>query len=92
MPTANPVGFEHVQRVIIPARAYEGRMVIGYANYTGAEAWLSFSGLSLVAGPDALPMAQAAARGEALLIVDLAGADAIPQDALSAHESDFISG
>lgn len=92
VPTANPVGFEHVQRILIPARAYEGRMVIAYANYTGTEAGLAFGGQSIVAGPDARPMAQADASGAALLIVDLAQADALPRDMLSTQDRDFIPG
>ncbi|OSP54905.1 carbon-nitrogen hydrolase family protein [Pseudoruegeria sp. SK021] len=70
VPTANPVGYEHVQHVLIPARAYDAGAVIAYANYCGDEAGLAFSGLSLIAGPDAAPLASAG-KSEALLIVDL---------------------
>ncbi|HRO12753.1 nitrilase-related carbon-nitrogen hydrolase, partial [Amaricoccus sp.] len=33
VPTANPRGFEHVQRTLVPARAYENRMFVAYANW-----------------------------------------------------------
>jgi predicted amidohydrolase len=89
VPTANPVGYDHVQQVLVPARAYESRTVIAYANWAGTEAGLTFGGLSLIAGPDARPLAQAAATGEALLIVDLAAADAIPAERLSTQDFDW---
>lgn len=70
VPTANPAGAEHVQNVLVPARAHENRQVIAYANYCGVERGLAFSGLSVIAGPDARPIAMAGTR-ETLLIVDL---------------------
>jgi predicted amidohydrolase len=78
VPTANPAGFEHVQQVLVPARAHENGAVVAYANYAGSEAGLDYGGLSLVAGPDGRPLAMAGPRGEALLVVDLAAADAVP--------------
>ena len=78
VPTANPAGYEHVQRVLVPARAHENNAVIAYANLVGAEGDVIFGGLSVIAGPDGQPLAMAGARGEALLIVDLAAADAVP--------------
>ena len=80
VPTANPAGFEHVQRVLVPARAHESGAVVAYANLVGPEAGLIFGGCSLVAGPDGIPLASAGPRGEALLVVDLAAADAVPED------------
>ena len=78
VPTANPVGYEHVQRTLVPARAHENDAVVAYANLVGTERDLSFGGLSLIAGPDGLPLASASAWGEALLVVDLDAAAAIP--------------
>lgn len=88
VPTANPAGFEHVQRALIPARAHEARAVIAYANYCGTEAGLEFGGLSLIAGPDAEVLAQAG-LGETLIVTDLDAVDRIPADRLSTHRRDF---
>ena len=78
VPTANPAGYEHVQRVLVPARAHETGAVVAYANYFGTERGLTYGGLSVIAGPDGQPLAMAGPRGEALLIVDLAAAEAVP--------------
>lgn len=92
VPTANPMGFEHVQRVLVPARAHENRAVVAYANYCGAEGSTVFGGLSVIAGPDGLPLAMAGARGEALLIVDLAAVAAIPPEGWSALAGEYRRG
>ncbi|ARO15915.1 Nitrilase/cyanide hydratase and apolipoprotein N-acyltransferase (plasmid) [Ketogulonicigenium robustum] len=89
VPTANPAGYEHVQRVLVPARAYEARAIIAYANFSGDDAGLHFGGGSLVAGPDAGVMASAPADGPALLVVDLAAADAIDGALLSTQDADY---
>lgn len=73
VPTANPAGFDHVPRVLVPARAHENRLIVAYANLCGSEGGLDYGGGSVVVGPDAVPLA-AAGRAEALLICDL------PQD------------
>ncbi|MDN5796243.1 MAG: hypothetical protein L0H79_10905 [Intrasporangium sp.] len=83
VPTANPAGYEHVQRTLVPARAHENDAVVAYANFVGTEGGVTFGGLSLIAGPDGLPLAAAGARGEALLVVDLDAADAVPDDVRS---------
>lgn len=51
VPTALPVGSEEVSRILVPARALENRVTIAYANHTGIEADLQFSGDSVIAGP-----------------------------------------
>lgn len=79
VPTANPVGFEHVQRRLVPARAHEADAVVAYANLVGPEGDVTFGGLSVIVGPDGEALASAGARGEAVLIVDLAAADAVPR-------------
>lgn len=78
VPTANPVGYEHVQRALIPARAHESDVVVAYANLVGPEGDVTFGGLSTIAGPDGQPLATAGAGGEVLRVVDLAAADAVP--------------
>lgn len=89
VPTANPTGFEHVQRRLVPARAHETDSVIAYANLVGPEGDVTFGGLSVIAGPDGEALAMAGARGEALLIVDLAAADAVPADLRSAQAREY---
>ncbi|MGO4854173.1 carbon-nitrogen hydrolase family protein [Phaeovulum sp. W22_SRMD_FR3] len=89
VPTANPLGYEHVQRALIPARAHESRLIIAYANYTGSEAGLTFGGRSLIVGPDAEPLAQAG-LAEALMIVDLPPLGAWPDTAHSAQAAEYL--
>jgi len=89
VPTANPAGFEYVQRHLVPARAHENDAVVAYANLVGAEGDVTFGGLSVIAGPDGEPLATAGARGEALLVVDLAAADAVPGGLRSAQRQEY---
>lgn len=70
VPTANPSGFEHVQDILVPARAYENRLTVAYANYCGKDAGISFGGQSVIAGPNARPIARAG-QSETVLIVDV---------------------
>lgn len=90
VPTANPAGFEHVQEVLVPARAYENRLTVAYANYCGAEAGLAFGGRSVIVGPDARPIA-AAGHTETLLIADIPPHDTYPSERLSTQAQDFRS-
>jgi len=71
VPTANPAGFEHVSRYIIPARASEYAMTIAYANYVGQEQGAEFGGHSLIAAPDGAALATAHTT-ETMLITDIA--------------------
>lgn len=89
VPTANPLGFEHVQRRLVPTRAHEADAVVAYANLVGSEGDVTFGGLSVIAGPDGEPLANAGARGEALLIVDLAAADAVPHALRSGQSQEY---
>jgi len=89
VPTANPAGFEYVQRRLVPARAHENDAVVAYANLVGDEGDVTFGGLSVIAGPDGEPLAMAGARGEALLVVDLAAAEAVPQGLRSAQRQEY---
>ncbi len=88
VPTANPQGFDHVARILVPARAYESRLTIAYANYCGPDGDLAFGGLSVIVGPDGEPVA-AAGRGPALLIVDLPAPQDYPQERLSTQAADL---
>ncbi len=70
VPTANPAGFEHVQRAIIPAMASAHALTIAYANFCGTEEGLAFGGLSLIAGRDGQALAMAGVT-ETLLITEI---------------------
>ncbi|MGD9863838.1 MAG: carbon-nitrogen hydrolase family protein [Pseudodonghicola sp.] len=88
VPTANPAGYEHVQRLLVPARAYENRMTVVYANYCGPEGDLTFGGGSVIAGPDGQVVA-AAGLQPACLIVDLPEAGSYRADLLSTQLDDL---
>lgn len=88
VPTANPAGFEHVQRLLIPARAYESRAVVAYANFCGNEAGLAFGGHSVIAGPDGAVLASAGTE-PALLICDLPTLGSYPAELLSTQIADL---
>ena len=87
VPTANPAGFEMVNDAIVPARAYEHRMTVIYANYCGAEAGLDFGGRSVIAGPDGRALARAG-TGETLLVCDLAELARLDPQMLSTQDRD----
>ena len=88
VPTANPAGFEHVQRLLVPARAYENCVTVVYANYAGADGDMTFGGGSVIAGPDGGVLATAG-PGPATLIVDLPVADAYDPHLLSTQLADL---
>jgi len=70
VPTANMEPFDEVQRVLLPARALENRVVVAYANACGREGETVYNGRSTVCGPMGEVLAQAG-RDEALLTVTL---------------------
>lgn len=88
VPTANPVGFEHVQDTLVAARAVENAITVAYANYCGTEAGLAFGGGSVVVGADGRVLARAGTR-EAMLIVDLPARADYPQEILSTQRQDY---
>jgi predicted amidohydrolase len=71
VPTANPVGAEQVQQILIPARACENNCSIVYANYCGSDDVFEYNGRSLICGPKGEVIAQAGPAGEQLVIADL---------------------
>lgn len=72
VPTANPEGYDHVQQILVPARAYENRVSIAYANYCGPDGDLNFGGGSVIVGPDGRALASAGTGvGQTVLIADL---------------------
>ncbi len=88
VPTANPQGFEHVQRLSVPARAAEYNVTVAYANFCGDDAGLMFGGGSVIAGPLGTTLAQAGPH-EALLVTDIPGTQGIDPLLLSTQLSDF---
>lgn len=88
VPTANPRGYEHVQKVLVPARAHEIKGFVAYANFCGSDNGLELGGRSTVAGPDGHAIAQAGTT-ETLLIVDLPELSDYPPEALSKKGEDF---
>ncbi|MCQ9369580.1 carbon-nitrogen hydrolase family protein [Brevibacterium sp. 91QC2O2] len=61
VPTANMTGLEAVAGTLVPARAYENQVYVGYANYTGADEVFAYHGLSTLAGPTGAVLAQGGA-------------------------------
>lgn len=51
VPTANMVGYDEVQRILLPARALENQVYLAYANYVGSEGGLDYGGLSELVDP-----------------------------------------
>lgn len=52
IPTANMAPFVEVNRLVVPTRAWEDTVAIGYANHCGREGETAYLGESLLAGPD----------------------------------------
>ena len=88
VPTANPVPFHHVPRLTVPAQAVNHGVTIAYANLSGPEGDLVYSGGSCIVGPDGVMLASAG-PGEALLIADLAPAVAVPAAMRSTQLADL---
>ncbi len=70
VPTALMAPWERVSQVIVPARALENQLFVAYANRTGEEAGLRYTGLSRICGPDGATLAYAGAE-PALIFADL---------------------
>lgn len=69
VPTALMRPYETVAHTVLPARAWESQLYIGYANRCGREGSFDFAGLSCLAAPDGTVRARAGA-GEDLLLAD----------------------
>jgi 5-aminopentanamidase len=73
VPTANMVGCDQVQEILVRARACENGIGVVYANYCGADAVFQYNGLSTICGPRGEVLAQAGRAGEELIIADVPG-------------------
>ncbi|NWJ69658.1 hypothetical protein HX744_03595 [Pseudonocardia sp. ICBG1122] len=69
VPTANMLPYDHVPRVLVPARAWENQVYVAYANWCGTEGSLTYGGLSCVAGPAGAVVR--AGRDPELLVAEL---------------------
>ncbi|PFG62093.1 putative amidohydrolase [Thioclava sp. ES.031] len=90
VPTANPVGYDHVPDLLVRARASENAVTVVYANYTGPDREIVFGGKSIIAGPDGQAVAQAG-RGPTTLIADLPKPSDYPGEVISVQFSDLRS-
>lgn len=70
VPTALMAPHDRIARQLVPVRAMENQLFLGYANRTGAEHGLDFVGLSSINGPNGETLAAAEAEPE-LLLADL---------------------
>jgi predicted amidohydrolase len=70
IPTALMQPWVFVPRQILPVRAFENQVYIAYANRTGAEASLVYTGESVIAGPDCRNLVHAG-PGDEVLLADL---------------------
>ena len=89
VPTANPQGYEYVSKTLVPARAHEMAVTIVYANYCGMEKGLTYAGLSLIVGPDSIPIASAGTQ-ETLLISTLDTSQKPIKEVLSTQLEDYL--
>lgn len=71
VPTANMIGCEQVQEILVRARACENGIGVVYANYCGADAVFEYNGLSMICGPRGEVLAQAGPAGEELIVADV---------------------
>jgi predicted amidohydrolase len=80
-PTALMAPHDRVARILVPARAMENRIFVGYANRVGEESGLRYVGLSRICGPDGRTLAEAdAAEGLICATLEPAAIDAAKAD------------
>ena len=66
VPTANMPDYDFVATTMVPVRAYENQVFVGYANYVGSEDEVHYGGLSSVAAPNGQVLAKAGRDSELL--------------------------
>ena len=67
VPTSLMVPAYAVPRLLVPARALENQVFVGYANRIGEDAAHSYPGESVIAGPDGTVLARAGGRTELVI-------------------------
>lgn len=70
VPTALMAPHDRIARLVVPTRALENQIALGYANRTGREGAYDFVGLSSIRGPRGEALAEAGAD-PALLVADI---------------------
>ncbi|KEO54925.1 carbon-nitrogen hydrolase family protein [Thioclava pacifica] len=90
VPTANPIGYDHVPDLLVRARASENAVTVVYANYTGPDREVVFGGSSAIVGPDGGVLAQAG-KEQAIMVADLPQKTSYPPEAISVQISDLRS-
>ena len=87
VPTGLMTPFEIIATHVVPTRAYESQLFITYVNRCGAEASLTYCGLTCAVAPDGTDIARADAH-EQLLTVDLDPAELVRSRSLNTHLAD----
>lgn len=88
VPTANMIPFDSVATRLVPARAEENAVYLGYANYIGTEGEFNYGGLSCICGPDGNDLARARQDAPDLLFADLNHTDLATHRKLQNHLTD----
>ncbi len=70
VPTALMAPHDRIARLLVPTRAMENQIAIGYANRVGHEGPYAFVGLSSIRGPQGEPLAAAGSEAQ-LLVADI---------------------
>jgi len=70
VPTANMQPYTGVATRLVPARAHENGVAIGYANFTGPDGTFDYCGLSCIVGPNGEDLARAS-DATGLVIADI---------------------
>ena len=77
---------------MLPVRSFENQLFIAYANHHGNDGRFSYAGLSCVVAPDGGELARAEAKGDALLIADIAPEAYARSRLQNPYLSDLIGG
>ncbi|MDH3476077.1 MAG: carbon-nitrogen hydrolase family protein [Rhodospirillales bacterium] len=91
VPTANMAPYWEVPTSLVRARALENGMAIAYANQSGSDEQLRYTGQSCLVGADGVDLARAGVDGEALLIADVKSGAAKAQADLSTQLQDMVA-
>lgn len=73
VPTALPSGAysRFIARQLVPVRAFENQVFIGYANHCGTDGLFDYAGLSIVAAPDGTTIGDAGDINEGLVVAEI---------------------
>lgn len=88
VPTANMKPFVNVNRIMVPSRAAENGVPLVYANYCGTEGALSYTGMSVICGPDGTALASQD-QSTGLCVAEILGTPDAQDIPLSTQLADF---